>query len=192
MRVVLISWSPDPAEAVAHLRPLAEQVDVVAPKGPADLKALAADPPAAFVLDLDRRPSEGLVIGIHLRRQPATRRTPQVFAGGEGAKVARVRAILPDARYSDWEAIATQLRTAIERPPDNPVVPEAMAPYADSRSSRNSGSPAAPRSGSSAHQTNSQTGSKQQVEPTGRRSSSSSSCARRPSSNRSYRLRCSR
>jgi hypothetical protein len=132
MRVVLISWSPDPAEAVAHLRPLAEQVDVVAPKGPADLKALAADPPAAFVLDLDRRPSEGLVIGIHLRRQPATRRTPQVFAGGEGAKVARVRAILPDARYSDWEAIAAQLRTAIERPPDNPVVPEAMAPYADS------------------------------------------------------------
>jgi DUF3052 family protein len=82
------------------------------------------------VIDLDRRPSDGLVIGIHLRRQPATRHTPQVYAGGEAEKIERVRAILPDARYSDWEGIATQLRTALERPPDDPVVPDAMAPYA--------------------------------------------------------------
>ena len=70
------------------------------------------------------------MIGIQLRRQPATRHTPQVFAGGEPDKVERVRAVLPDARYSDWEGIATQLRTAIERPPEDPVVPDAMAPYA--------------------------------------------------------------
>jgi hypothetical protein len=70
------------------------------------------------------------VIGIQLRRQPATRHTPQVFAGGEPEKVERVRALLPDALYSDWEGIATQLRTAIERPPEDPVVPDAMAPYA--------------------------------------------------------------
>jgi CheY-like chemotaxis protein len=109
---------------------LADRVDVVAPKGPPDLKAVAADPPDAVVIDLDRRPSDGLVIGIQLRRQPATRHTPQVFAGGEPDKVERVRALLPDARYSDWEGIATQLRTAIERPPEDPVVPDAMAPYA--------------------------------------------------------------
>jgi hypothetical protein len=105
-------------------------VDVVAPKGPPELKALAADPPDAVVIDLDRRPSDGLVIGIQLRRQPATRHTPQVYAGGEPEKVDRVRALLPDARYADWEGIATQLRTALERPPDDPVVPDAMAPYA--------------------------------------------------------------
>ena len=70
------------------------------------------------------------MIGIHLRRQPATRHTPQVFAGGEPDKVDRVRAILPDARFADWGGIATQLRTAIERPPGDPVVPDAMAPYA--------------------------------------------------------------
>jgi CheY-like chemotaxis protein len=130
MRVVLISWSPDTTEAVERLRTLADDVDVVAPKGPPELKALAADPPDAVVIDLDRRPSDGLVIGIQLRRQPATRHTPQVYAGGEPDKVERVRRILPDARYSDWEGIATQLRTAIERPPDDPVVPDAMAPYA--------------------------------------------------------------
>jgi CheY-like chemotaxis protein len=103
---------------------------VVVPKGPPDLKSLAADPPDAVVIDLDRRPSEGLVIGIHLRRQPATRNTPQVFAGGEPEKVDRVRAILHDARFSDWDGIGAILRTAIERPPSDPVVPDAMAPYA--------------------------------------------------------------
>jgi CheY-like chemotaxis protein len=115
---------------VQHLRGIADEVDVVVPEGPPDLKALAADPPDAVVIDLDRRPSEGLVIGIHLRRQPATRHTPQVFAGGEPEKVDRVRAILHDARFSDWDGIGAILRTAIERPPSDPVVPDAMAPYA--------------------------------------------------------------
>ena len=130
MRVVLISWSPDTSEAVGHLRPLADEVDVVAPKGPPELKALADDPPDAVVIDLDRRPSDGLVIGIQLRRQPRTRHTPQVFVGGKPDKVERVRSILSDARYADWDGIATQLRTAIERPPESPVVPDTMAPYA--------------------------------------------------------------
>jgi hypothetical protein len=119
------------SDAVERLGTLAERVDVVAPKATAHLKALAADPPDAVVIDLDRRPSERLVIGIQLRKQPATRHTPQVFAGGEPDKVQRVRAILHDARLTDWGGLATHLRTAIERPPDDPVVPDAMAPYSD-------------------------------------------------------------
>jgi hypothetical protein len=103
---------------------------VVAPKGPPDLKALAENPPDAVVIDLERRPSEGLVIGIQLRRQPKTRYTPQVFAGGKPDKVDRVRSILPDARYTNWDGIGAILRTAIERPPSDPVVPDTMAPYA--------------------------------------------------------------
>jgi hypothetical protein len=130
LRVVLISWSPDSSQAAERLRPLVDEVAVVAPKGPADLKAIADDPPDAVVIDLDRRPSEGLAIGIQLRRQPRTRHTPQVFAGGVPDSVERVRKILSDARYADWQGIATQLRTAIERPPGDPVVPDTMAPYA--------------------------------------------------------------
>ncbi|MGH3081201.1 MAG: DUF3052 family protein [Gaiellaceae bacterium] len=42
----------------------------------------------------------------------------------------RVRSILHDARFTDWGGLATQLRTTIERPPSDPVVPDAMAPYA--------------------------------------------------------------
>jgi hypothetical protein len=60
---------------------------------------------------------------VVLRRQPATRHMPQVFAGGEPDKVERVRTILPDARYAAWDGIATHSRTAIERPPDEQVVP---------------------------------------------------------------------
>jgi CheY-like chemotaxis protein len=130
MRAVLITWAKDVDDKLLSLRGVADVVDVVAPKGPPDLKALAADPPDALVIDLDRRPSEGLVIGIALRKQPATRHTPQVFAGGEPEKADRVRAILHDARFTDWGGLATQLRTAVERPPENPVVPDAMAPYA--------------------------------------------------------------
>jgi CheY-like chemotaxis protein len=130
MRVVLITWGKDVEDKLTSIRGLADEVETVAPKGPPELKALGADPPDAVVIDLDRRPSEGLVIGIYLRRQPATRHLPQVFAGGKPDKVDRVRAILSDARYTDWDAVATQLRTAIERPPDDPIVPDTMAPYA--------------------------------------------------------------
>jgi CheY-like chemotaxis protein len=130
MRVVLITWAKDVDGKVTSLRGLAEEVETAAPKGPPELKALGADPPDAVVIDLDRRPSEGLVMGIYLRRQPATRHLPQVFAGGSPDKVDRVRAILSDAHYSDWPGVATQLRTAIERPPADPIVPDTMAPYA--------------------------------------------------------------
>jgi CheY-like chemotaxis protein len=124
VHVVLISWSPDAGEAVEHLRPLAERVDVVAPEGPTDLEALAENPPDVVVIDLGRRPRDGLSLAMELRRRPSTRDTPQVFAGGDPDEVERVRQLLPDARYSDWEGIATQVRTAIERPPGEPVDPE--------------------------------------------------------------------
>jgi hypothetical protein len=130
MRVVLISWAKELDDKLTSIRGLADEVETVAPKGPPELKALGADPPDAVVIDLDRRPSEGLVMGIQLRRQPVTRHVPQVFAGGEPEKVDRVRAILSDARYADWDGVATQLRTAIERPPDDPIVPDTMALYA--------------------------------------------------------------
>jgi CheY-like chemotaxis protein len=130
MRVVLITWAKELDDKLTSIRGLADEVDTVAPKGPPELKAIGADPPDAVVIDLDRRPSEGLVMGIYLRRQPPTRHVPQVFAGGAPEKVDRVRAILSDARYADWDGVSTQLRTAIERPPEDPIVPDTMAPYA--------------------------------------------------------------
>jgi hypothetical protein len=43
-----------------------------------------------------------------------------VFAAAEPDDLDGLRAALPDARYSDWEGVATLVRTAIERPPDEP------------------------------------------------------------------------
>jgi hypothetical protein len=59
-----------------------------------------------------------------LRRTPETNEIPQVFAGGDPNEIEHVRQVLPDARYSDWEGVATQLRTGLERPPEDPVAPE--------------------------------------------------------------------
>jgi CheY-like chemotaxis protein len=123
VRVVLVSWSPDPSDVVEHLRPLADQVDVLDPEGPG-LTALAEHPPDAIVIDLGRRQTDGLALAVELRRAPETKDIPQVFAGADPDEIEHVRQVLPDARYSDCEGIATQLRTALERPPEDPVAPE--------------------------------------------------------------------
>jgi hypothetical protein len=60
----LVTWP----HRSGHACSLADQVDVAAPKGPPDLPKFVDDPPDAVVIDLDRRPSEGLVMGIQLRR----------------------------------------------------------------------------------------------------------------------------
>ena len=77
-----------------------------------ELDQLRADPPDAVVVDLGQRPDEALALAIELRE------LPRVFVGGELVDIERVRASLPDARFSDWDGIGTILRTALERPPN--------------------------------------------------------------------------
>ena len=47
-------------------------------------------------------------LGLTLRKWPATRHVPLVFAGGEAAKVARVRALLPDNGQTGCSALVWQ------------------------------------------------------------------------------------
>jgi hypothetical protein len=82
-----------------------------------ELDRLQADPPDAVVIDLAERPTDGLTIAIELRD------LPRVFIDTRPEEIERVREVLPDARFSDWEGIGTILRTAVERPPDDPVAP---------------------------------------------------------------------
>jgi hypothetical protein len=82
-----------------------------------ELDRLRADPPDAVVIDLAERPTDGLTIAIELRD------LPRVFIDTRPEEIERVREVLPDARFSDWEGIGTILRTAVERPPDDPVAP---------------------------------------------------------------------
>ena len=130
-RIRLIHWNANEAgERVEQLRAIGCQVDFAVLKSGGDLRDLATDPPDAVIIDLHRLPSAGRDMGLFLRKQRSTRRLPLVFAGGDPAKVARIRELLPDATYSSWRRIQESLDRAIRNPPADPVVPDsALAGY---------------------------------------------------------------
>jgi CheY-like chemotaxis protein len=124
--VCLIHWNA--AEAAGRAAALARAGFRVQsrPIDPGALKAIRAHPPDAFVIDLTRLPSHGREIALVLRTARATRHVPIVFAEGEAEKVARIRALLPDAAYTSWGRMRGALKTALARPPAVPVVPSSI------------------------------------------------------------------
>lgn len=82
---------------------------------------LSEHPPRAIVIDLSRLPSHGREVGAALRATKATHSIPLVFVSGQPDKVARVRALLPDAVFTTWEEIGPALRAAIAHPPKHPI-----------------------------------------------------------------------
>lgn len=130
-RVRLIHWNKaEAAERAGRLTAWGYTVEAGAVT-PADLRQLREAPPEAVVIDLSRLPSQGRDVGLALRTFAATRRVPLVFVEGDPDKVARVKALLPDAAYTTWGRIRSALKEAIARPPAAPVVPQsALAGYA--------------------------------------------------------------
>jgi len=96
----------------------------------AALRATRDEPPDALVIDLTRLPSHGREIAWALRQSKKTRHVPLVFVGGEPAKVARIRAELPDASYCEWKDAARTIERAVAAPPREPVVPASRHFYA--------------------------------------------------------------
>ena len=130
-RVILIHWNTAEAkERVARLRAAGHAADFLVPQGAASLRPFRENPPRAFVIDLSRLPSQGCAVAALLRQQKSTRAVPILFVGGEPEKVARVRAVLPDAAYARWPGIGQALRRALKNPPSKPSVPGTMASYA--------------------------------------------------------------
>ncbi|MFH1501613.1 MAG: hypothetical protein ABIG03_01070 [Candidatus Eisenbacteria bacterium] len=125
-RVRLIHWNAgEAAGRVSELR--ARGLDVLwEPFGNDVLGALLSDPPAVFIIDLDRSPARGRDLAVHLRRRKVTRRVPLVFAGGESAKVERVRELLPDAEYASWSGVPAAVKRALRCGQREPVVPESV------------------------------------------------------------------
>lgn len=129
-RVCLVCWNDAEAEErLALLEAAGHPAERRPAAGAAELRAWREDPPAAVVVELGRRPSHGREIGLWVRRDKTLRRVPLVFAGGDPAKVSRVRELLPDAVYTGWEAIGPALDGALAAPPAEPVVPGAFAAY---------------------------------------------------------------
>ncbi len=122
--VRLVHWKAEEAgERAAKIRAAGYQVDGAPLNGPSGLRVLREHPPDAVVIDLSRLPMQGRDVAMALRQNGTTRRVPLVFVEGEPAKVARIRAQLPDAVYTTWPRIAGALKRAIASPPRDPVVP---------------------------------------------------------------------
>ena len=127
-RVTLIHWKEAEAEPLAdRLSGLGYAVTLHSQQG--NPAVLREEPPDAFVIDLGRLPSHGRELGGWLRRQTDTRAAVLVFVGGKANAVARTRSLMPDATYTDWDAIEADLADALAHPPAAPVVPGTMAGY---------------------------------------------------------------
>ena len=131
-RIILIHWNEgEGAARLEILRAAGLESTCLAPRGgAADLRALRQHVPDAFVIDLSRLPSQGRAVAVELRRQKATRLAPIVFAGGAPEKVDRIRALLPDAVYAEWEDMAAAVGLALASAPATPTVPSTMDFYA--------------------------------------------------------------
>ncbi len=130
-RVRLVSWKPEESdELAALLRSFGHEVDG-SPIATDTIRALPREEVDAFVIDLDRLPSQGRDVGVTLRRAKSSRYVALVFAGGAPEKVERVRELLPDATFAGWDEIGAALQRALASPPSDPVVPDSnLAAYA--------------------------------------------------------------
>jgi len=121
-----VHWNAaEAAERVAWLQAAGYAADVFS-FSPQALRELGANPPAAVIIDLTRLPSQGRDVALQLRQYRPTRYLPLVFAGGDPAKVERIKALLPDAIYSAWEEIDRALALALAHPPQTVVVPDSV------------------------------------------------------------------
>ena len=129
--VRLVHWNEaEAAERAARLREAGFDATGERPEPVSFLRRLPEERPAALVIDLERAPSMGRDLALAIRSRKATRDIPLVFAGGDPEKVEAVRALLPDATYTTWEAIGPAVLAAIAAPPASPVVPaSALAGY---------------------------------------------------------------
>lgn len=125
-RIRLIHWRQEEVpERAARLEALGYAVDGAVPGTSIGIKALRANTPDAFVIDLGRLPGRGREVAYELRQAKGLRELPLVFVGGAAEKVAKIRVELPDAAYAtSWEEIGTALPAAIAAPPRAPVVPK--------------------------------------------------------------------
>jgi CheY-like chemotaxis protein len=126
-RVILVHWREEEARPhLEALRAAGYEAEWFGQPGPGAMKTFRDPAVAAVVIDLSRLPSHGREVATALRHTKSTRHLPLVFVGGEPEKAAKVRALLPDAVYAEWNSIRGALKKAIASAPAAPVVPLAM------------------------------------------------------------------
>ncbi len=132
-RVRLYHWRAEEAERlIAQLHSAGYDV-VHKPEARTSTRELKESGAVAVVIDLSRMPSHGKYVGAWLRGSKSTRHIPLVFVGGESAKVAAIKAQIPDAAYASLAGVAEAVKKAIRNPPRDPVVPRQMMETAPGR-----------------------------------------------------------
>ncbi len=123
-RVRLVHWKAAEApERIERLRSAGFEATYRPLDTLDDMKALAADPGDAIVIDLGRLPSHGREMGVYLRGRKSSRGTPLLFVGGQPDKVQRTRDVLPDAAFTSCSDVGEALRKAIADAPSTPHMP---------------------------------------------------------------------
>jgi hypothetical protein len=117
-RIRLVCWNEElAAERARGLQKAGLEVDA-APFSPGGvITRLKEDPPALMLIDLDRLPSHGREVAVMMRSSKSMRHLPIVFAGGAEEKVARIRAEVPDAVFTDWGKAAEAVKKALKKAP---------------------------------------------------------------------------
>jgi hypothetical protein len=122
-RVRVFHWRAEEAgPLIDAVRSAGYSVDYPNARGLAPpFRTLRDSPPHAIVIDLTRLPAHGRNQAVAIRGQEPVRRIPLVFVDGDPAKVAKIRAELPDAIYTTRVKIGAALKRA--KPPANPASP---------------------------------------------------------------------
>jgi hypothetical protein len=131
-RIRLVHWKPEEAgEGIQVLETAGFDVLAYPVSGPGFLRELENDRPDVVLIDLSRAPSQGRDLAVSVRMRKGTRGIPLVFVGGKAEKVERIRDLLPDASFTDWEQVAGTIVEAVRAGVHDPVVPgSAFAAYA--------------------------------------------------------------
>ncbi len=123
-RVLLVHWNEAEAKERAGLLSKAGvEVAGMAWSGGEVMKTLKkCSPVDAIIISLERLPSHGRVVGAFLRQTKSTRSLPLIYVEcPDPEKLAKVKAALPDAQFTNWKGVAGVVKKA--KPLEAPLVP---------------------------------------------------------------------
>ena len=121
LRICLIHWKKLD-EATARAQAFADagmRVDIITEY--TVLRTLRDEPIDAYVVSMDRLPSQGKEAAIGIRSSRKTRHVPLVVVGAQKRR-SGIEAIFADAVYADWDDAVCAVENAVANPPADPIV----------------------------------------------------------------------
>ncbi len=106
-KVFLVHWNGAEAKHLAEgIRNQGWEIaGIEAEDGGRAYRLVGETSPDVIVIYLTRLPSHGRETAAYIRRRKATRDIPIIFAGGEGAALAKTQDKVPDAIYTSVEGL---------------------------------------------------------------------------------------